>query len=106
MMYYAVIRGKNPGVYTSNKEATKQILGYSGSLLKSFTTLEDAEEYLKNNALNYQPIVADAEQNEEVKQTKKVSSNYYAVANGRQTGIYTKLELAKQQVFKFPNAKW
>lgn len=106
MTYYAVIRGKNPGIYTNNHEATEQILGYSGSLLKSFATLSEAEKYCKSEPVDYEQIAAAPDQEHAIKKAKKKDLQYYAVASGRQTGIFTSLELAQQQVLKFPNAKW
>lgn len=45
--YYAVKQGYFPGVYTSWSECQQQIKGYKGSVFKSFTTLQEANCFLK-----------------------------------------------------------
>src|SRR5699024_10496979 len=44
--YYAVKLGYNPGIFTTWKETQEQVSGYSGAVYKSFSTIEEAEEYL------------------------------------------------------------
>lgn len=44
--FYAVKKGKIPGIYCNWEEAKKQIKGFSGAIYKSFPTLEQAEEYM------------------------------------------------------------
>ena len=41
--YYAVLKGRKPGVFTSWKDCEQQIKGFSGALYKSFKTKEEAE---------------------------------------------------------------
>jgi ribonuclease HI len=53
--YYAVKRGRNPGIYSSWTECREQTAGYSGAVFKSFEALNDAQEYL-NAAPTDQPI--------------------------------------------------
>lgn len=44
--YYAVKLGYTPGIFTTWKETQEQVKGYSGAVYKSFSTIEEAEEYL------------------------------------------------------------
>ena len=44
--YYAVKRGKVPGVYTSWEECQKQLKGFKGNCYKGFFTQEEAENFL------------------------------------------------------------
>ena len=44
--YYAVRRGKVPGVYTSWEECQKQLKGFKGNCYKGFFTQEEAENFL------------------------------------------------------------
>ncbi len=44
--YYAVRVGRKLGIYTSWEDCKKQVVGYSGASYKSFSTLEEAENYL------------------------------------------------------------
>ncbi|QNQ81703.1 ribonuclease H family protein [Lactobacillus sp. PV012] len=46
MKFYAVRKGKRPGIYTSWNEAKEQVSGFSGAVYKSFTTLNEAEEFI------------------------------------------------------------
>ncbi len=45
--YYAVKRGKNPGVYKTWAECQTEVNGFSGAVYKSFTTYEDAVDFIK-----------------------------------------------------------
>ncbi len=47
--YYAVVRGRKPGIYKEwygENGAEIQIMGFSNALYKSFPTIEDAEKWL------------------------------------------------------------
>lgn len=47
--YYAVYRGKHSGIFTNWVDASKMVSGFSGSIYKSFLTLELAQEWLARN---------------------------------------------------------
>lgn len=49
MKFYAVKKGRVPGIYRTWDEAKKQVDGYSGAEYKSFTQITDATEYLDWN---------------------------------------------------------
>lgn len=44
--YYAVKKGKNPGVYETWDECKAQVIGVSGSIYKKFSTLDEAEKFI------------------------------------------------------------
>ena len=44
--YYAVRRGRQPGIYDNWSECSQQITKYNNAAFKSFKTLEAAQEYL------------------------------------------------------------
>lgn len=46
MKFYAVKKGKRPGIYTSWDEAKEQVSGFSGAVYKSFKTLKEAETFI------------------------------------------------------------
>lgn len=46
--YYAVKKGLNPGVYTTWKECQENVNGFSGAVYKSFSTEEEANNYLSD----------------------------------------------------------
>lgn len=47
--YYAVKKGRNTGIFTSWEPCRASVTGYSGAQYKSFSTLEEAEDYLEGN---------------------------------------------------------
>lgn len=47
--FYAVRKGKTPGVYYTWDECKHQVAGVSGAEFKSFGTLEEAESYVNGN---------------------------------------------------------
>jgi len=47
---YAVAKGIKPGIYNSWDEAKIQIDGFSGALFKSFMSMSEAEDWLKENS--------------------------------------------------------
>ena len=49
MKYYAVVRGVETGIFNSWAIASKLVLGYPGSIYKSFNSLQDAEEFMMKN---------------------------------------------------------
>ena len=62
--FYAVKKGRQPGIYRSWEECKTMVNGFSGALYKSFLTLKEAEEYLGVDGSNI-----------EVKEDIGVSSN-------------------------------
>ncbi len=49
--FYAVRRGRCPGVYNTYSECKQQIEGYSNAIFRKFPTLEEAEAFVKNQPL-------------------------------------------------------
>lgn len=49
MKYYAVKKGKNPGIYTSWEECQNEVLGFSGAIYKSFENYDDAVDFINSN---------------------------------------------------------
>ena len=47
--YYAVKRGKTPGIYLTWEDCQNQINGFSGAVYKGFATIQEAEEFLGGN---------------------------------------------------------
>lgn len=55
MKYYAVQKGKTPGVYTSWDECKAQVDGVPGAVYKSFKTLGEAEAFLGKDGYDPNP---------------------------------------------------
>ena len=47
-MFYAVVKGRRPGVYTSWSDCENHIKGYKGAYFKKFQTELDALNFIKN----------------------------------------------------------
>lgn len=56
--FYAVVRGRKPGIYTSWEEAEKQVKKFPNSVFKSFSNEIDAIQYL-NEHLEEEPKSTD-----------------------------------------------
>lgn len=48
MKYYAVKRGRTPGIYETWTDCREQVQGYSGAAFKSFGSREEAETFLQD----------------------------------------------------------
>lgn len=46
--YYAVKKGRQTGIFSSWSECELQVKGFKGALYKSFTSMTEAQEYLKD----------------------------------------------------------
>ncbi|GAP90091.1 putative RNase H domain protein [Rosellinia necatrix] len=71
--YYAVRAGNEPGVYLTWAECQEQTAGFRGASYKSFTSRDDAEAFVAGKKTS---AAADGEE------------KFYAVAVGREPGIY------------------
>lgn len=48
--YYAVAKGRKPGIYTTWDKCKEQVQQYSGSAFKKFPSLIEAEKFIKENS--------------------------------------------------------
>ena len=88
--YYAVVKGKTPGIYTDYKIVREQIKGYP-SQHKGFNTKEEAIQYY--------------EQYKTAPLTNK-KGKYYAVKIGRQPGVYRTWTECLDQTKGYPCAQF
>lgn len=56
--FYAVAKGRKPGLYYTWPDARSQVDGFNGAVYKSFTTEKEAREWLKNPVLKKSPVPA------------------------------------------------
>jgi ribonuclease HI len=61
MPYYAVKRGKKPGVYTSWEDTQKQVHCFNKPIFKRFETIQEAQDFVGINQktqsiINFFPI--------------------------------------------------
>ncbi|KAG4030002.1 hypothetical protein MFRU_013g00260 [Monilinia fructicola] len=80
--YYAVRKGRKTGVFTNWKDCEEQIMGFAGSMHKSFSTKSDAEAFVagKNPA---KPSKGDT---------------FYGVAVGHHPGVYEEWVDVQEQI--------
>ena len=64
--YYAVKKGKVPGIYETWNEAKAQVDGFSGAVYKSFSTLEEADKYIASQNSVEEDIFDGESLNQEV----------------------------------------
>lgn len=57
--YYAVRIGKVPGIYSTWAECKEHVNGVAGAVYKSFSSLEEAEQYIQEKSENNPPITTD-----------------------------------------------
>jgi len=63
--FYAVKKGKTPGIYKSWPECKSQTDGFSGAIYKGFATLEEAEKFLGNNVSQDEQMSINIEEAED-----------------------------------------
>lgn len=66
--YYAVLKGRKTGIFTSWEECEEQIKGFSGARYKSFNTRVEAEAALDFPQQNF--IITNHQEGRKFKQTK------------------------------------
>lgn len=64
--FYAVKKGKTPGIYKTWEECKSQIDGFSGAIYKGFSTWEEAEVFCGMGTSGTQVILALEEENNEI----------------------------------------
>lgn len=97
MKFYAVKKGRTPGIFRTWEEAKKQVSGYPKAEYKSFTKITDATAYLHWNAASQSQIL-QKDQKRLRKATEKIArpaasrSKYFAEiftdGGSRNTGVY------------------
>ena len=56
--FYAVRKGRQPGIYTSWAECQKQITGFSGASYKSFLSQKEADDFLHDDPVQACPDIS------------------------------------------------
>ena len=60
MAYYAVVRGRQIGIFTSWQECLEQVHRYPRACFKRFSTQQEAAEYIAQNAAAAEPNAQNA----------------------------------------------
>ncbi len=77
--YYAVKVGKTPGIYLTWADCSAQVTGYKGAKYKSFTTIEEAVEFIGDNI---KITKKETEEKSKITQTKKASTTASLLKKG------------------------
>ncbi|KAF1982173.1 ribonuclease H-like protein [Aulographum hederae CBS 113979] len=97
--FYAVRVGFTPGIYHSWADCLSQVKGYKAATFKSFTSLTEAEAFLK--APTFESTSSTSASTASTLKPAKATSTptkFYAVQNGRVPGVYTDWPSAQQQI--------
>lgn len=81
--FYAVVKGRKPGVYSTWDDCKAQVDNFSGAQYKGFPDEKAAHEYLE---------------------ATEEKGKFYGVHKGRVPGVYDTWDECKAQVDKFPGA--
>ena len=83
--FYAVAIGHQPGVYNDLNEAKRQTKQVPKGCYKKFKSRDSAEQFLEKSGV------------------LPPKERFYAVANGRKTGLFTNSAEANEQIHSFPH---
>jgi ribonuclease HI len=86
--YYAVRKGKQPGIYRTWPETQRQVNGYSGAQYKSFTTEAAAQAFMQGQASNQSSAhgKAQAKATARPAATSQATITVYTDGGSRNTG--------------------
>jgi ribonuclease HI len=112
-MFYAVKNGHKKGLLTTKEALDKSIKDFSSPEYKEFKTMVEAMMYLSNKqATKTKELFIQPEYiNEQTTQPKKIKDDFsktkkevfYAVRNGRKSGLYRTWDDCLEQIRGFPN---
>lgn len=82
--YYAVKNGKTPGIYFTWKDCESQVRGHSGAIYKKFTTIEEAEDFIKGTGEINKPskVKVDSEKEQIIEQSDLKDNEVLAYVDG------------------------
>ncbi|MDN5343639.1 MAG: ribonuclease H-related protein [Oceanotoga sp.] len=98
--YYAVKKGRNPGIYENWEETKKQVDKFHGAEYKGFSSLEDAKEYLGNTK---DKLEATTLSNNPNKIVAYVDGSFYEKEKAYGSGIYIIHNNIEKEFYKYGN---
>ncbi len=81
--WYAVRKGRNPGIYQTWKECQQQVIGFPCAEFKSFEDRACAEQFMNGASVP--------------------SGKFYAVRHGWKPGLYDSWEACQEAILEFPH---
>ncbi|KAH3667005.1 hypothetical protein WICMUC_005352 [Wickerhamomyces mucosus] len=97
--FYAVAKGRITGIYNTWDACKQQVEGFTGAKFKKFSTKAAADNFIKSSTSN-----SDAIKPTPIMKKKDTNNTFYAVAKGKQIGIFTNWDDCKKNVNGFPGA--
>lgn len=93
MKYYAVRKGRNPGIYTSWDKCLLEVKNFKGAIYKSFKSLNEAKDFLEDK------------EKEEIKLDKNtaiafVDGSYNKAKEIYGAGVYYLTDSSKKEIFE------
>lgn len=95
--FYAVIRGRQPGLYKSWELCEKQIRGYSDNLFKGFVSENEAVDYLNMHGIA--PPAVSARERERSPVRASVTKNHL-IASSQGEGLEESIHPGKNETYK------
>ncbi|KAL4749321.1 hypothetical protein BDW72DRAFT_204863 [Aspergillus terricola var. indicus] len=102
--YYAIYKGRvdRPTIVSSWAQAHPRLEGYNGADHRGFDTLEEARESMQKRGFSeFSEIVKSIS---ERKTVLRSDERFYAVANGRFTGVFKDYQVVRKATEKFESA--
>ena len=79
MPFYAVRLGRNPGIYSSWEEASKNVIGFHGAVHKKFSTQSEANAFVQTSGGYSKPLSHSC-----TSKSQPVSQSYFSEPNHHQ----------------------
>lgn len=81
--FYAVKKGKKPGIYYSWDICKKMVDGYPGAVYKSFKTMEEAKAFVGNDILSEKAVESETAKGMLTEQKKNADSEPFAAGSSQ-----------------------
>lgn len=81
--FYAVKKGKKPGIYYSWDICKKMVDGYPGAVYKSFKTMEEAKAFVGNDILSEKAVESETAKGMLTEQKKAADSEAFAAGSSQ-----------------------
>jgi ribonuclease HI len=134
MPFYVVAKGRETGIFNTWAQCRDLVAGYPYPVYRKFDTIEEAEEFLANRSISYYAVAkgrevgifdswaqcADLTDGYEGAKFKKFATKaeaeqyiagsgneaFYAVARGREVGIFDSWAVCRKHTVGYPSAKY
>lgn len=85
--FYAVRKGRTPGIYQTWAQCQEQIKGFSGAVFKGFPTMAEAEEYMELPGGAQDPDASAGKDSVQTEATAYVDGSYQAATQRFSCGV-------------------